>query len=210
MIEAISLPEELLVNIGTDTKEFAVKGKRLRPIGKSIFRIVFGIVWLGFTSIFVVLMLGPLFKGEEVQMVVNGVTETAGKGNLKPLLFPAIFLGIFVSVGLIVLIPGIISLFKKGGYFVGTPTRLVYYKKGLLQSFDWEQFSGNIELRGNNKNGNLYLELRTGQMVSQKGGSRYVPDVVYLCGIQGAFEVEQMCRKRIKENDPTKPETSNQ
>jgi hypothetical protein len=46
--------------------------------------------------------------------------------------------------------------------------------------------------------------MRTGKMVSSKSGpDRYVPDVVYLSGIPNVSEIEQICRRRIKENDPT-------
>jgi hypothetical protein len=204
MIENISLPEEMLISIGSETKEFAVLSRHKKPVSQSIGRIFFGLFWLGFISIFVVLMVGPLFTTGEVTMQVNGVDQTASWSNLKPLLLPFIFLALFVGVGFFLLIPGIVSLFRKGGYFAGTPTRLVWYKKGNLKSMDWEQFTGVITVKGNNQRGNITLEMRTGSMVSGKGGSRYVPDVVYMLGIPGAYDIEQICRKRMKENDPTK------
>ena len=205
MIENISLPEEMLISIGSETKEFAILSRHKQPLSGSFGRIFFGLFWLGFISIFVFLMLGPLFSEGEVTMKVNGTDQTATWSNLKPILFPLGFLGVFVGIGFFLLIPGIVALFIKGGYFAGTPTRLVWYKKGNLRSIDWEQFTGVITVRGNNRKGNLTLEMRTGRMVSGKGGTRYVPDVVYMLGIPGAFEIEQICRKRIKENDPTKP-----
>ena len=204
MIENISLPEEMLISIGSETKEFSVLSRHKKPVSQSLGRIFFGLFWLGFISIFVVLMVGPLFSTGEVTMQVNGVDQTASWSNLKPMLIPFIFLGVFVGIGFFLLIPGIVSLFIKGGYYAGTPTRLVWYKKGNLQSMDWEQFTGVITVRGNNRKGNITLEMRTGRMVSGKGGSRYVPDVVYMLGIPGAYDIEQICRKRIKENDPTK------
>ena len=48
--------------------------------------------------------------------------------------------------------------------------------------------------------------MRTGRMVSRKNGpDEYVPDVIYMLEIPNVFEVEQICRRRIKENDPTPP-----
>jgi hypothetical protein len=95
-------------------------------------------------------------------------------------------------------------LFRKGGYFVGTQTRLISLQKGKYRSVDWEQFSGDIEVTGNDQKGNIKLGLRTGKMVSSKNGpERYVPDELYISGIPNVFEIEQVCRKRIKENDPT-------
>lgn len=101
---------------------------------------------------------------------------------------------------------GIYSLLKKGGYFIATPLRLITFQNGTVRSIDWEQFSGDIEINGNEFEGNLALQMRTGRMISSKNsGSRYVPDTIYLTGIPNVFEIEQICRKRIKENDPTPP-----
>ena len=86
--------------------------------------------------------------------------------------------------------------------------RLIHYHKGNIRSIDWEQFSGDIELSGNNQKGNISLQMRTGRMVSRKNGpDRYVPDVIYISKIPNVFEIEKICRKRIKENDPTPPTT---
>jgi hypothetical protein len=37
-------------------------------------------------------------------------------------------------------------------------------------------------------------------MVSGKGGSRYVPDMVFMIAIPSAYEIEQICRRRIEEH----------
>jgi hypothetical protein len=119
---------------------------------------------------------------------------------------PALIIGFFVLIGIDMLIGGFYSMFKKGGYFVGTPMRLVHYYKGSMRSIDWEQFSGDIEVNGNVNKGSVSLQMRTGKMVSRKNGpDRYVPDVIYMTKIPNAFEIEKFCRKRIKENDPTPP-----
>ena len=54
------------------------------------------------------------------------------------------------------------------------------------------------------RRGNITLQLRTGKMVSRKNGpAQFVPDIVYISGIKDeVLEVEKICRKRIKENDP--------
>ena len=87
---------------------------------------------------------------------------------------------------------------------MGTPMRLIHYYKGNMRSIDWEQFSGDIEVNGNVEKGSVSLQMRTDKMVSKKDGpDRYVPDVIYMSRIPNAFEIERICRKRIKENDPT-------
>ena len=200
MIESIQLPEEMLINIGSESKEFAVKSSRQLPVGSSLGRIAFGIVWLAFISVFIFLFLGPLFRGEPTTYLQNGKETTISIDNLKPALPIIIFLSVFVVIGLIVLIPAVISLFRRGGYFAGTPTRLLWYKKGTLKSMSWDQFTGVIVLKGSNKKGSISLEMKTGRMVSRKSGSSYVPDIVYILGIPAAYEIEQICRKRIEEH----------
>jgi len=71
-----------------------------------------------------------------------------------------------------------------------------------LRSCDWEQFTGDIIVRGNNKKGNITLVMKTGQMVRSKNSSRFVPDYIYILGIEGALDIEQICKKRIRENIP--------
>jgi hypothetical protein len=203
MPDMIRLPELLENNIGDEKKEFTVLSTRSNPVKSSMGMILFGTFWLAFTSIFVVVFLGPLFIGEEVHFTANGIPVVAGPDNLKPAIMPAIIIGLFVLIGMAMLGFGVYSLFKRGGYFVGTPTRLVHYCNGKIRSIDWEQFSGDIEASGNDQKGNLTLGLRTGQMVSRKSGSRYVPDALNMISIQDVVSVERICRQRIKQNDPT-------
>jgi hypothetical protein len=208
MMQNIPLPQVLNSAIGTERKDFAVKAGRAQPLKKSMSIILIGTFWTAFTSIFVVAFLGPLFLGKEVEFESNGVPTVAGPGNLGPILVPALIIGFFMLIGLIMLSVGVYSIFKKGGYFVGTPLRLIHYQNGTLRSIDWEQFSGDIEVNGDVRKGNISLQMRTGRMVSRKNGpDRYVPDVIYLSQIPDAFEIERICRKRIKENDPTPPQS---
>ncbi len=203
-MEIITLPPELSSSVSSENKDFAVKAGRAQPLKKSFSLILFGTVWTAFTSIFVFAFLGPLFLGKEVHFESNGVPTVASPDNLGPIVMPAIIIGVFVLVGIGMLSWGIYSIFKKGGYFVGTPTRLIHFQSGNIRSIDWEQFSGDIEVSGNAPKGNISLQMRTGKMVSKKNGpDRYVPDVIYISEIPNVFEVEQICRKRIKENDPT-------
>jgi hypothetical protein len=203
-----TLPTRLIQHIGSESRDFAVKARRAQPIKTSVTAILFGSFWLAFTSIFVVAFLGPLFAGREVHFTSNDVPVVAGPGNLGPVVVPAMIIGLFVLVGLLIFGFGIYSLFRKGGYFVGTPTRLIVYSGSTIRSIDWEQFSGDIEIGGNNNKGNIALGMRTGRMVSSKNSpDRYVPDTFYMSGIQGVFEIEKICRQRIKENDPTPPST---
>ena len=206
MLRNVPLPRELNSMIDSERKDFAIKAGRAQPLKSSLAIIIFGTFWTAFTGIFVVAFLGPLFVGKEVHFESNGVPTVASPYNLGPILVPALIIGFFVLIGLAMLSWGFYSVFKKGGYFVGTPMRLIHYYKGTMRSIDWEQFSGDIEVNGNVNKGNVSLQMRTGKMVSKKDRpDRYVPDVIYMSKIPNAFEIERICRKRIKENDPTPP-----
>jgi hypothetical protein len=202
MTEQITLPEELNISLGSESRDFAVKGRRAKPVGSSLFQIIFGLFWLGFISIFLSFFFDSFSQGG-IKQIISDINN-ANEGNSQQSgIFVVIFFSVFVLIGLYMLLGGVISMLKRGGYFVGTPTRLVRFNRGKMMSADWEQFNGNIRVQGNNNRGTITLEMRTGHMTSGKGGSRYVPDFVYISGVPGVYEIEQICRKRIKENDPT-------
>jgi hypothetical protein len=149
-----------------------------------------------------------LLVGEEVHFESNGVPVTAGPDNWGPAIVPGIIIGVFVLIGLGMILGGLVMLLRKGGYFVGTPTRLIHYQNKTFRSIDWEQFSGDISVSGSALKGNISLRMRTGKMVKSKNKpARYVPDVIYMSGIPEVFKIEKVCRQRIKENDPTPPST---
>jgi len=198
MNSIITLPTDLQSVIGTEKIDFAIIAKRNQPLNKSLGIIAFGTVWTAFTSIFVVALILPLFKGEDVHFEANRVPTIASWDNFLPIMI----IGVFVLVGIGMLWWGFYSIFQKGGHFVGTQNRLIRYHKGYINSYDWEQFSGNVEL--NNKKGDISLQLRTGKMVNQKNApDRFEPDFVYISGATDILNIEKICRKRIKENDPT-------
>ena len=196
------LPSELETVVGYEKIDFSVFAERKKPVRQSFGVLIIASFWLAVTSIFVVAFFGPLFKGEEVHLTVNDIPTTASLENLEPLLIPALIIGLFVLIGIVLLFWGFYSFSQKGGYFVGTASRLLHYNKGIINSFDWEQFTGNMEI--NIKKGDLALQLRTGKMVNRKNdSSQFVPDMLYISGVTNVLEIEQLCRKRIKENDPT-------
>jgi len=201
------IPIEIKNLVGGEEIQFEVKAAHSQPVRSSWFFILFGAVWTAFSMIFVVAFLGPLFLGQEVHFESNGVPTTASPDNLDPIILPAIIIGIFVLLGVFMMAWGIASMFVKGGYFIGTPTRLISYNNGKIRSIDWEQFSGDIEVNGTQEKGNLSLRMRTGNMVSRKNApSQYVPEVIHLIGIAQVYSIERICRMRIKENDPTPPQ----
>ncbi len=200
MLGNATLPQELSSALGSEVQDFVVKAERALPVRKCLSLIVLGLGWVAFMSMFWMTLLGPAFMGQEATFKVNGVPTAVGPGNLAPLLFPGLVIGVLTLAGLLFLVWGVVSLFREGGYFVGTPTRLVRFQKGNLRSMAWENFSGDIDVRGTDQKGDISLRMSSGKMQSSRyGRDRYVADMIYLAGIPNVFEIEKMLRKRITE-----------
>lgn len=205
-----NIPTELRNLIDSEETDFIVKSGRNYPKKKAYSLLFFSLFWIAFVSIFVIAFLGPFLMGEEVSFKTNDVPTTASLDNWEPALVPALIIGLFVAVGIGMLIWSLVLFFQKGGFFVGTETRFIKYRNGEFTVKDWEQFSGNMKIKSKGNTGNIALELRTGKMKSKdKGADKFVPDIIYMSEIAHVFDIEKKCRIRIKENDPTPKLTAN-
>ncbi|SDD97098.1 hypothetical protein SAMN05421636_102473 [Pricia antarctica] len=199
-----SIPTELKQLIDTERTDFVIKSKRNYPKKKAVGLLAFATFWNLIVSVFWIVMLVPLFSGKEVHFTSNGVSKTASIEDWGDLVAPSLIIGLFTVIGISVFIYGIVIMVQKGGYFAGTPTRFIQFRNGKTAITDWEQFTGNIKIDSKGTSGNLEFELRTGKMQSRKNSSnQFVPDVIYLTGIENVFDIEKKCKTRIKENDPT-------
>lgn len=205
-----ALPPELISAIGSETVDFTVKAKRIQPLKKSIGVFFMGIAWTLFSVFMLLVFIGPNLQGQATTMKINGVEKVVQPGDWGAIAIPGLMMGFFVLVGLIIIVSSIQAMIKEGGFFAGTPTRLVNYQKNNIRSIDWEQFTGDIKVNGKNEEGNIELQMRTGHMTRQKRGpSKFVPDIIEIAEIPNPFEVAELCRKRIKANDPTPPVAEN-
>ncbi len=205
IIENLVLPDTLNAAVGSESREFVVEAGQIKPLKKTVPLFLFGVAWTLGTGFLIFNFWWPFLMGEEISFDLNDEIVTASLQNMSNITVPLIFTVISILVGVGVLAWGIYFLVKKGGYFVGTPERLINYRNGKIRSIDWEQFTGDIEVSGNEKKGDISLQMRTGRMVqtSDHTSSKYVPDFIYISGVSNIFEIEKICRKRIKENDPT-------
>jgi hypothetical protein len=200
-METQSIPSELTTELGGETPDFVVKAKHRVPGKTALGSIVFSVLWLSITGIVGAAFIGPILLGHEVHFTANGVPAVAGPGNLGPLALPILVIVLFTLIGVAVLGNGIFQLWAAGGWFAGTANRLIIMQRDSTRSIDWEDFNGDITAAGSLANRSITLLMRTGRMVSQKDGPD-VPDVVYMAGFDDVERVEEIIRKRIKENDP--------
>ncbi len=67
-------------------------------------------------------------------------------------------------------------------------------------SVPWGDFSGDIQVTGDDKKGNVYLRLkRGGEAINKHGQKVSLVDGMYMQGISHALEIGEWCRKKIKE-----------
>lgn len=201
-LRKFSLPRSLQTMLGDEPIDFAVKARRRFARGGPFGLLLFGLAWTAFSSLFVAVFLGPLYFEGETHFEVNGVPTTASLDNLSPIFVPGLIIGFFLLIGLAMIFFSVVKMREPGGYFVGTPSRLIHYRQGKVEITDWEQFTGNMEVIDKPKGGELIMLLRSGKTTSK---GHYTPDKVQMAGIADVFEVEKHCRLRIKENDPTPP-----
>ena len=195
-----NIPQELRNLIDSEETDFIIKTGRNTPKKQAYTLLLFSLFWNAFISIFVIAIFGSLLDGEGLDF--NSVKMSLKNEDLE--LVPSLIIGLFLLVGIVMFISGIIQLFQKGAFFAATKSRLIKYRKGKITVTDWEQFSGNIKINSKRQLGDLELELRTGQMKRRsKGSDRFVPHIIYLSEIKNIFDIEKKCRIRIKENDPT-------
>lgn len=200
-----TLSPELSSSIGDEKTDFIVRARSLIPAHDIRFLTIFSIFWLTITGINAVFFIGPVLIGKEVHFKSGGIDVVAGPGNLSPLFVPGIAITLFLIIGIIILSCAMYSKFADGGFFVGTKNRLIHHTKKTLRSIDWDQFNGDIDVRGDNQKGDISLVMKTGRIRTKKGHERFIPDRINICSIPNVYSIGEICRKRIKENDTTIP-----
>ena len=115
------------------------------------------------------------------------------------IIIPAIIISILFLIWIGILSWGIRSLFKKWCYFVSTPTRLIKYQNNTIKSIDWWLILSDIEIKWDNKKGSIVLKMKENINISDIPED-YNPETLNITDIPNLYEIEQICRKRIKEN----------
>jgi hypothetical protein len=197
----IILPRDLQTIVDSEKVDFSLLSKRSEPLQRVALYILVGIFLTGIMAFILNKMLVPILDGGEHQIVINGEDKTVSLDNFQPLIFPVCIELLFFYTGIALFINGVKVIFQTGGFYVGTPDRLIRYYRGKVNSYDWEQFSGVITT----KSRQITLDLKTGRMETRKNNSTtvFVPDTIFMSGIKNVVEIEKICKMRIKENAPS-------
>ena len=185
------LPKDLNSFIGSESIDFAVKASHFKRAGLSLPIYLVVIACLSIISA----IIATMKESAEVGVISSG--NLSEGSDFAPVIVPGIFMLIisaFILYGILI---------RKGGYLVGTPMRLIQYRKGRTRSIDWEQFTGDIRVSGNIRKGNIALRLKTGSKSTDSGfDQKFVSDMIYASGIPEAKEIRKICKRRIKDNNP--------
>jgi hypothetical protein len=197
----IILPRDLQTIVDSEKVDFSLLSKRSEPLQRVALYILVGIFLTGIMAFILNKMLVPILDGGEHQIVINGEDKTVSLDNFQPLIFPVCIELLFFYTGIALFLKGVKVIFQTGGFYVGTPDRLIRYYRGKVNSYDWEQFSGVITT----KSRQITLDLKTGRMETRKNNSTtvFVPDTIFMSGIKNVVEIEKICKMRIKENAPS-------
>ncbi len=196
----VELPRDLQSFISAEKVDFIAYARRKKPLSHSYKIIILGLVWLSVTAIVTYAMVQPILNGKGLEYRLNDKSVVASFDNLSTLIIPVSIITLFSLAGIAVLTGGIVSMFKKGGYYVGTESRIIHYLKSDIDYYSWDQFTGNIELDFNENC--ISLEMNRGEIKREKNGlERFVHEELHLSGVENVAEIERICRKRINENN---------
>ncbi|WP_264553673.1 hypothetical protein [Flavobacterium sp. N2038] len=197
MVENIAIPDVLQEALGNEKIEFFVKAKKDQPIRNCWSVIGFGVCWILVICLIFLGFVWELFSGECTTISIDGIPTEVCRDDLSPLKSLFIYFGVFLLPGIIVGSLGFLGLFKSGGYYIGTESRLIRYSWKEVKSFPWEDFTDDIEVFGTEQDGNIIFKLKTGVYVTRNHKKVLSNTKLNLGSIMYAFEIEKYCRNRI-------------
>jgi energy-coupling factor transporter transmembrane protein EcfT len=129
-----TIPEELKKAIGDESVDFVVQSGLREPRGNSNMGLVGGSLVLSlFAIIFIIILINPN------ALYVKNRKNVKIKQEPKDIIFNPITI-LFIFAGSTLVIKSAKNLIKPGGLFAGTPTRLIKFQEGSIESFQWNQF----------------------------------------------------------------------
>jgi hypothetical protein len=183
-----NIPQELADFIGDEKIVFSVRSKRKKPLTRQV-RFFAG-------SLFLLLISGAIATAFVFSASLALPEQSMG---LHVLAF--LFASIVVFFPLMVFVRAIFSFFRSGGYFVGTPNRLIHYRHNRkIKSRGWGAFAPNVMLHNLNQHGvgNVILELKKRiKTKDKKGNNTFYKHRVYMCSVENVLHIKSTCEQRI-------------
>lgn len=186
-----TIPHQLNYIINGENIEFVSFSQRNATCSNTIFSFVMGLIFIGL-GIFVLnfeMGLFAFFRGEYDQ--TTNIMELISESRL-----PVLVIGsLFSLAGMWVAVSAIFMIFSEGGYFVGTPTRLIHYKKGDVRIYVWELFTDEIKVDIDKKH--IRFTLKIGKYERQDKHEVFVPSKIEIVSAENVSKIERVARERI-------------
>ncbi len=186
------IPNELLKFAGKDPLQFMVWSGKVLTYKKVVMTFFIVLFLTAVYAAFIYNNIMPLINGETIRIGVNKQYVNVSPDNWTPVLTPLIVFSLFYLASIFVLFYSVILLTKRKGFYAGTDKNLIHYYKGTFETWSWNQFEPHINIKGNNKKGNLILYL------SKNNSSHYSNRQLHIIGIKNAQEIKEKCIKIIE------------
>ncbi|GIZ15771.1 hypothetical protein [Capnocytophaga catalasegens] len=186
-----TIPHQLNYIINGENIEFVSFSQRNATWSNTIFSFLMGLIFI-VMGIFVLNFEMGLFaflRGEYDQ--TTNIMELISESRLPVLVIGSLFslAGMWVSVS------AIFMIFSEGGYFVGTPTRLIHYKKGDVRIYVWELFTDEIKVDIDKKH--IRFTLKIGKYERQDKHEVFVPSKIEIVSAENVSKIERVAREQI-------------
>ncbi|CEN49013.1 conserved hypothetical protein [Capnocytophaga canimorsus] len=187
-----TIPQTLNYVINGENVEFLSFSQRSATWGNVILSFVMGLIFsvVGVFVLNVEMNLFAFLRGEYGEG--TNIIALLSEGRL-----PVLVIGsLFSLVGTWVFVSAFFMIFSKGGYFVGTPTRLIHYKKGDVKIYMWELFTDEIEA-DIDKN-YIRFTLKIGKYERKDKTEVFAPYKVEIISAENVSKIERVARERIR------------
>ncbi|GIJ93722.1 hypothetical protein [Capnocytophaga stomatis] len=187
-----TIPRSLNYVINGENVEFLSFSQRSATWRNVIMSFIMGLIFSG---------VGVFVLDIEIDLLAFLRGEYGEETNIVKLLsdgrLPVLVIGsLFSFVGTWVFVSAIFMIFSKGGYFVGTPTRLIHYKKGDVKIYMWELFTDEIKV-DIDKN-YIRFTLKIGKYERKDKTEVFVPYKVEIISAENISKIEKVARERIR------------
>lgn len=209
-----NLPQRVKKLLGDEVPDFVVQAKHAYGWQPIVFPLVSSSGWLIVAAIFFIKSenIASLINWEIAHRAMALITETIRAQSIEvfdsatetDMRAVTLILGIALFL-VIELIAMLYRYFKKGGYFVGTPTQLIYTKKGKVESIKWNDLDKDVHVEAKlDRTGTIYLQMNTLMdnlaVISPKRRKQLIhilPTTISMIGIEDVEEIGQLIQRRI-------------
>lgn len=205
------LPKKIKNSIASEKVDFITKSNKKNNINQILPKLIFAIFFNGILVIFVSKFFEPYIKDGRISFSSIGIPIFNNIKEWDAIIIPAIFLLVFLGIGVGLFIGIIRMFFDKGDIYIGTEKKLITYSKGKIKTNKWDEFSGKITSKQKHNKGNLILELKqkvTKEIIVDEDiyediNEELTSETIKMLDIRNVMNIENKCKYRIENSNET-------